>query len=250
MRHIYQLLIELLASQKRRLQLEAIAINRLTVAQERVIARTSFMPASISQLERQVDLLPAVPGEAEPSAAAVSSCCRPTAHAVDAQRRRRRQHVLLRRSRGGAERRRRERPEFPAGVDVRHGGRVDEGRRRRPDGRRRGGGDVAAALGEGALELVRVLVAAQRLRAVELAVAVVAGEGVGAVVAGGDGDGGGGTPAGREVQAQVEVDARSVGGRLVHLHRSEEEGREQRSLARQRVLGGYKLQRSQEPGSN
>ena len=47
------------------------------------------------------------------------------------------------------------------------------GRRRRGGGR----GELAAALGEAALELVRVLVAAQRLRAVELAPAVGAREG-------------------------------------------------------------------------
>ena len=42
--------------------------------------------------------------------------------------------------------------------------------------RAHGGGDLPAALGEGALVLVRVLVAAERLRAVELAVAVGADE--------------------------------------------------------------------------
>ncbi|CAD6223861.1 unnamed protein product [Miscanthus lutarioriparius] len=51
----------------------------------------------------------------------------------------------------------------------------DDGRGRRW---RRGGEGVPATLREGALELVRVLVAAQRLGAVELAVAVVAREGL------------------------------------------------------------------------
>uniref|UniRef100_A0A8R7UN75 Uncharacterized protein n=1 Tax=Triticum urartu TaxID=4572 RepID=A0A8R7UN75_TRIUA len=63
------------------------------------------------------------------------------------------------------------------------------------DGRGRGsspggdgfGGDVAAALGKGALELVRVLVAAERLGAQELAVTVVARESLLACVVEGHG---------------------------------------------------------------
>jgi hypothetical protein len=159
--------------------------------------------ASISKLERQVDLLP-VAGVVEASAPAAIRCSRPSA--VDARRRHRHDGVLLRRSRG-AERDRR-RPEVPdAGVPA-----------VRRSSSHSTGGDVRAALGEGALQLVRVLVAAQRLRAVELAVAVVAGE----RLPGGGGCGAGGTAAGGEVQAQVEADVagRGVRGRLV-LHRSE-----------------------------
>ncbi|BAT06643.1 Os08g0555650, partial [Oryza sativa Japonica Group] len=85
-------------------------------------------------------------------------------------------------------------------------------RRRRRRRRRDAGGELAAALGEAALELVRVLVAAQRLRAVEPAPAVGAREG--AVVAGGGErrrrvpGGRGVLPAGRRGvdQPQVEVD--------------------------------------------
>jgi hypothetical protein len=159
------------------------------------------VPASsifISELERQVDLLP-VPGVVEAPAPAVRSS-RPAAHMIDARRRHRLRHHVLPRSSERRRLQRRRRPaELPAGAGVLHHSRA---RRRR--------GDVPAALGEGALELVRVLVAAQRLRAVELAVAVVAGERLPG--------GGGGTTAGGEVQAQVEADARGVRGRLV-LHR-------------------------------
>jgi hypothetical protein len=160
--------------------------------------------ASISKLERQVDLLPVVPGVVEASApAAIRGSRRPSA--VDARRRHRHDGVLVRSSRGAERDRRRHRPEVPAaGVPVRRSSHST-------------GGDVRAALGEGALQLVRVLVAAERLRAVELAVAVVAGE----RFLGGRGCSGG-TAAGGEVQAQVEADAgRGVRGRLV-LHRSEE----------------------------
>ncbi|BAT09380.1 Os09g0558850, partial [Oryza sativa Japonica Group] len=166
-----------------------------------------------SELQRQVDLLP-IPAVAPAAAAAVGRWRRWRRHVV----------ILLRRlsRRGVAVRRRR--PEEAPGDAVEA---VDcPGRRRRRRRRRHGGGhdDVTAALGERALELVRVLVASQRLRAEELAVAVVAGEGLPWVDGGGGGRGSaaaaavGRTPARRGLQhAQVEVDA-AVDLRRLALH--------------------------------
>uniref|UniRef100_A0A8R7UJP0 Uncharacterized protein n=1 Tax=Triticum urartu TaxID=4572 RepID=A0A8R7UJP0_TRIUA len=116
---------------------------------------------SSSELERQVHLRHRLPaGRCGASSAS-------PAHAHAHQWR----HPRGVRSRG----RSRVTPELPAAGVEPAGGR-GRGSSRGGDGNF--GGDVAAALGEGALQLVRVLVAAERLRAQELAVAVVAGEGL------------------------------------------------------------------------
>uniref|UniRef100_A0A8R7QF90 Uncharacterized protein n=2 Tax=Triticum urartu TaxID=4572 RepID=A0A8R7QF90_TRIUA len=161
------------------------------------------------ELERQVHLRHRLPG----------GCCGATSPAHAHQGRHRRG------IRGSG--RSRVRPELPAaGV-----GPV-RGRRGSLSCRGGGGGGVAAALGEGALELVGVLVAAERLRAEELAVAVVAGEGLLAGLVEGHGSRRRGRRApgaaqlvrGRgRVEAQVQADA--VQEQLVRLRRLALHGR-------------------------
>lgn len=181
-------------------------------------------PSICSELERQVDLLPALAmamamavaeAEAEAAAATISggrSVCTP-AHREARWRRLLRHGVLLPREPRGAVVRGRHEP--APSVAFRRGSMEDYGRGRWWRGRRwRRGEDVPAALGEGALELVRVLVSAQRLGAAELAVAVVAGEGLPRAVVGSEGRRGhghrGGAMERRWVQAQVEADAMSM----------------------------------------